>query len=130
MTLNRILRATLTGVAAAAVVVPLANAAQPDLVQVGGELVAPAQLSSAQLSLGSDDSTRLVQIGGELVRPARLATWQSRPIALRVPRISSSSSSSFSWGDAGAGAGVGAAAVILLLGSTAVVVRKRRVATA
>jgi hypothetical protein len=130
MTLNRILRATLTGVAAAAVAVPVANAAQPDLVQVGGELVAPAQVSSAQLSLGSDDSTRLVQIGGELVRPARLATWQSRPIALRVPRISSSSSSSFSWGDAGAGAGVGAAAVILLLGSTAVVVRKRRVATA
>jgi hypothetical protein len=124
-------RAILAAAAAAAVAAPVASAATPDLVQIGGKLVAPSQVSSTQLGLGNDEATRLVQIGGQLVQPARLSSWQSHPVALPAPVIASSSSGSadFSWSDAGVGAAGGAAAV-LLLASSAFVVRKRRIVTA
>ncbi|SRR6266540_1465079 len=129
MTPIRVSRLVLAGVVAAAVATPVAAAARSDLVQIGGRLVAPSQLSSVELGLENSESTRLVQIGGELVRPSQLSAWQSQAAgAPPIIRIASSSSSSFSWRDAGAGAGAGAVAV-LLLGSAAVVIHRRRPAT-
>jgi hypothetical protein len=128
---NQLSRFLLALVAAAAVAAPVANAASPDLVQIGGRFVAPSELSSAQLGLGTAESTRLVQIGGELVRPSQLSSWQSEA-ASSTPVLgkAGSSSSSFSWRDAGAGAG-GATAAILILASTVFALRRRRsIATA
>jgi predicted PurR-regulated permease PerM len=129
--LSRFSRVLLTGVAAAAVAAPVASAARADLVQVGGQLVAPSELSSVELGLGKAESTRLAQIGGELVRPSQLSSWQ-RNASSSTPAISTEAggSSSFSWRDAGAGAG-GATAAILVLASTVFVFRRRRsIATA
>jgi hypothetical protein len=129
--MTRFTRVLLAGVAAAAVAAPVANAASPDLVQIGGRLVAPSELSAAQLGLGKTESTRLVQIGGQLVRPSQLSSWQSDGSSSTPSLVkAASSSSSFSWRDAGAGAG-GATAAILVLASTVFASRRRRsIATA
>jgi hypothetical protein len=125
-TRSRFSRVLLAGVTAAAVAAPVAGAARADLVQIGGRLVAPSELSTVELGLGNAESTRLVQIGGQLVRPSQLSSWQSSAAPIRSV---ANSSSSFSWGDAGAGAG--GVAAILVLGSTALVIRRRRsIATA
>ena len=128
--MTRFTRILLAGVAAAAVAAPVASAARPDLVQLGGRLVAPPEASAVQLGLGNADSTRLVQIGGELVRPSQLSSWQSDASGFTpAVRAAASSSPGFSWRDAGAGAG-SATAAILLLGSMVLVFRNRSIATA
>jgi hypothetical protein len=128
--LSRFSRVLLTGVAAAAVAAPVASAARTDLVQIGGQLVAPSELSSVQLGLGNAESTRLAQIGGELVRPSQVSSWQRNASGFTPAVGTATSSSSFSWRDAGAGAG-GTTAAILVLASTVFVLRRRRsIATA
>jgi hypothetical protein len=63
---------------AAAVATPVAAAAKPGTqVQIGGELVAPAQLSSWQAQAGQTSPGHLVQIGGTLVAPENVSSFQA-----------------------------------------------------
>ncbi len=64
MKLHRIAQLAVAGVGAAALAVPVAQAATNDRVQVAGAFVAPGQASETQLNAGHDPATRLVQIGG------------------------------------------------------------------
>src|SRR5436190_8535692 len=64
MKLHRIAQLTVAGVAAAALAVPVAQAAANDRVQVAGAFVAPGQASETQRNAGHDPATRLAQIGG------------------------------------------------------------------
>lgn len=130
---------TILGALVAAVVVPgaMAKPTPGPLVQIGGELVAPSQLSSWQAHVGqvSLPASHLVQIGGKLVPPSKVSSWQahsSQPISSPRgnPRTTvnwSSSDGTFDWSAATAGF-VGFAVV---LGSAGFVVRgRRRIATA
>ena len=86
MTFHRRLRRSIAALAVAAtaavVAVPIAAAADPGrYVQIGGELVLPAQLSSWQAHAGQASARpRLVQIGGAPVAPKRRLI---APVALR-----------------------------------------------
>jgi len=64
MKLHRIAQLTVAGVAAAALAVPVAQAAANDRVHVAGAFVAPGQASETQRNAGHDPATRLAQIGG------------------------------------------------------------------
>jgi hypothetical protein len=79
MTRHRRLRIGLAAAVAAVVAAPVASAVPPGgTVQIGGELVTPAQLSSWQAHAGQSHSPRLVQIGGALVSPENLSSWQAQ----------------------------------------------------
>jgi hypothetical protein len=102
--------------------VPVAGAANRT-VQVDGRLVAPAQVSEAQLSAGHAASSRLVQIGGTLVQPSQVSPWQARSGSSSGPSGTTAESSS--------GIGTGGIALIALTGamallaSSALLVRRR-----
>jgi hypothetical protein len=144
----RVLAATVT---AAAVGAPVAGAASSGgTVQIGGQLVAPAQLSSWQANAGQSHPQRLVQIGGALVSPEKLSSWQagqsSSPRVVQIggalvkpENVSSwqasqgtssssatlpSSDSGFGWHDAGVGFGLTLGAM-LFVGAAAYVRRTR-----
>jgi hypothetical protein len=112
----------LVGVVAALAAVPVAGAANRT-VQIGGTLVAPAQISAAELGAGHAASTRLVQIGGDLVKPSRVSSWQAGSGRSTDTGVTSVSSSS----DFGAGriALVAVAGAMALLAATALLMRRR-----
>jgi hypothetical protein len=118
------MRLILAGVVAAFLMaVPLAQAAGGNLVQIDGKLVAPSQLSEAQLAAGQDPSTRLVQIGGSFVEPSQVSAWQNAdgPPADRWSAAGASSS------DFGAGkiALTAVGASIVLLAASVLLMRRR-----
>ena len=95
--IRRSLRLVLATSLAVAVAAPVAAAANPGrYVQIGGQLVVPAQLSSWQTHAGQSSPSHLVQIGGALV--AHLSSTPSQV----VPK-SGTSGSSFDWNAAGNG---------------------------
>src|SRR5262249_57389193 len=76
MTFHRKLRVATAALAAAAVAAPVAGAQTlGGTVQIGGQLVAPTQLSSWQAHAGQSHSPRLGQICGALVAPQKLSAW-------------------------------------------------------
>jgi len=104
--IRRSLRLVLATSLAVAVAAPVAAAANPGrYVQIGGQLVVPAQLSSWQTHAGQSSPSHLVQIGGALVAPERVSSYQahlsSTPSQV-VPK-SGTSDSSFDWNAAGNG---------------------------
>jgi hypothetical protein len=124
MNTHRLSRMLLAGVVAALVAVPLSQAAGGNLVQIDGRLVAPAQVSEAQLAAGHDPSTRLVQIGGRLVEPSQASAAQSRGVLPASPSVTTDSSSS-EFGT-GAIAAIAALGGLMLVGASTLIVRHRR----
>jgi hypothetical protein len=112
MKLHRIAQLTAVGVVAAAVAVPVGQAASNDRVQVAGSLVAPGDVSKAQLEAGHAASTRMVQIGGALVAPSQISTYESRSGGTAATGTSDDSSS---------GIGTGSIAALIVLGAFAAV---------
>jgi hypothetical protein len=125
MNIQRLLRVLLLGAAAVLLAAPVSQAATGKLVQIDGKLVAPAQLSEAQLAAGHDPSTRLVQIGGRLIEPSKASAWQSRAgqSAKSTVRAEGGSSSDFGTGAIAASAALG---FLLVLAASTVIVRHRR----
>jgi hypothetical protein len=83
-------RLVLVGAVAAAVAAPSAGAAPAKYVQIGGDMVTPAQLSAYQARVGSPTSAHLVQIGGKLVAPAELSRVQAEadiPVGAHLVQI-------------------------------------------
>jgi hypothetical protein len=114
MTFHRKLRRLVViGVAAAAVAAPAATATPEKYVQIGGDLVAPTQLSAYQAHADVRLAPPLVQIGGELVRPDRVSAFQAHASQLAAPR-SSSDDQGFGWTTTGIG--IGLAGVLLAAG--------------
>ena len=103
---HRIAQLTAVGVAAAAVAVPVGQAATNDRVQVAGSLVAPADVSKAQLEAGQAASTRMVQVGGALVAPSQMSAYENRAGNTAATSASDDSSS---------GLGTGSIATIAVL---------------
>jgi hypothetical protein len=129
MTFHRRLRIVVASVVASAVVVPAAQATDPShSVQIGGELVAPAKLSSWQAHAGQSPSRRVVQIGGALVAPERLSAWQANAGKSHASASATltpiSSDSGFGWRDAGFGFGAVLGA-LLFIGASAYMRRAR-----
>ena len=124
MKLHRIAQLTATGVAAAAVAVPVGQAATNDRVQVAGSFVAPADVSKAQLEAGQAASTRMVQIGGALVDPSQVSSYQSRAGRNAVTGTSTDSSSGIGTGSIAAIAVLGAFAAFFV--GSAIVLRRHR----
>jgi hypothetical protein len=122
MTVQLRLRVVAAAAIAAAVAVPAAGAARS--VQIGGEMVAPEQVSSWQSHAGDVSSPRLVQIGGALVAPEQLSSWQASQAKSSVSAKSVSGGSGFDWGDAGVGIGAALGAA-LFVGASAYVRRMR-----
>jgi hypothetical protein len=123
-TKGNLMKIILAGVAAAFLMAaPLAHAAGGNLVQIDGKLVAPSQLSEAQLAAGHDPSTRLVQIGGSFVAPSQVSAWQNAdgPPADRWSAAGASSS------DFGAGriALTAVGGSIVLLAASVLLMRRR-----
>ena len=131
MTLHGRFRVGVASAIAAAVAVPAAGAVNSGrYVEIGGDLVAPAQLSSWQAHAGEARSAHLIQIGGALVKPERLSAWQaSAPDVSSTASVNSAAAESgFGWSEAafGFGAVVGA---MLFVGAS-VYVRRLRLTTA
>jgi hypothetical protein len=113
--LRRSIAALAVAATAVVVAVPIATAADPGrYVQIGGELVLPAQLSSWQAHAGQTSaSPRLVQIGGALVAPENVSRYQqqlSKSTSSGPSVESGAGGSAIDWSDAGIGiaAGLGA----------------------
>jgi hypothetical protein len=118
------MRVILAGVVAAFLMAaPLAHAAGGNLVQIDGKLVAPSQLSEAQLAAGHDPSTRLVQIGGSFVAPSQVSAWQNAD-GPPADRWSSAGASSSDFG-AGKIALTAVGGSIVLLAGSALLMRRR-----
>ena len=122
MTFHRRLRVVAAAAVAAVVAAPVAGAVPlGGTVQIGSQLVVPAQLSSSH-------SSRLVQIGGALVSPENLSAWQAHAGAGRSHATDAttlpSSGPGFGWHDAGVGFGV-ALGAMLFVGASAYVRRTR-----
>jgi hypothetical protein len=105
-------RAVLVGAVAAFAAVPVAGAANRT-VQIDGRLVAPAQVSEAQVGAGHAAGTRLVQIGGSLVEPSRVSPWQADS-----GRWSDTSGTS---ADSSSGLGTGGIALVAVAGAMVLV---------
>ena len=123
MNLHRLSKLILMGVVAAAVAVPVGNAAN-DRVQIAGKLVAPAQVSEAQLSAEHSPTTRLVAIGGALVPPSQVSEWESRAGSSATTGTNGDSSSGMSSGAIAGSAVVGL--LLVLAGASALIFRHRR----
>jgi hypothetical protein len=129
MTFQRKLRVLAATLAAAAIAAPVAGAQTlGGTVQIGGQLVVPAQLSSWQAHAGQSHSPRLVQIGGALVSPENLSSWQaSQAKSSSVSTALPSSDSGFGWHDAGVGFSLALGAMLFV--GAAAHVRRTRVTT-
>ena len=103
---KRITKLIFTGAAAAVIAAPVGYAAG-DRVQVAGSLVAPGQVSAAQLAAGHDPATRLVQVGGALVAPSNVSAYENA-VAGTPARAGTDSS---------AGIGTGGIAAVAVLGA-------------
>jgi hypothetical protein len=121
---HRIAQLTVTAVAAAALAVPVAQAATNDRVQVAGAFVAPGQVSEAQLNAGHDPATRLVQIGGALVAPSQVSAYEN--VVGGTPVGSTSSGSSSGIGTGGIAAITVLAAFWMIVAASMVAFRHRR----
>jgi hypothetical protein len=116
---------------AAAVATPVAAAAKPGTqVQIGGELVAPAQLSSWQAHAGQTSPTHLVQIGGTLVAPESVSSFQAHASQTTSSVVASpdASGSGFDWGQAGIGFAAALGAMFFVAASS--YVRRMRLSQA
>ena len=122
MNTRHIRRALLVGVVAALAAVPVAGAANRT-VQIDGKLVAPAQVSEAQVAAGHAGSTRLVQIGGSLVQPSQVSSWQAD--SGRWSGTSGTAADSSSGIGAGGIALVAVAGVMALFAASALLMRRR-----
>jgi hypothetical protein len=122
MNTRHIRRALLVGVVAALAAVPVANAANRT-VQIDGKLVAPAQVSEAQVAAGHAASTRLLQIGGSLVKPSQVSLWQAS--SGRSSGTSGTSTDSSPGLGAGGIALVAVAGVMALFAASALLMRRR-----
>ncbi len=129
---KRVRQLVLIGAAAAAVAVPNAGAkpipapATGAYVQIGGELVAPSQVSAYQQSAGSRGSSHLVQIGGELVAPSQVSAFQADATP---PATTSSDDGGFDWNASGIEL-VLLGALVFLAGVLGVLWRRGRLTTA
>lgn len=123
MNARRLSRVILAGFVAAFIVAPAGYAARSNLVQIDGKLVAPAQLSEAQLAAGHDPSTRLVQVGGAFVKPSQVSAWQSTRSSGGSWVSNDGSSSDVGTVSIAAAAALGG---LLLIGFSTIVLRRRR----
>jgi len=112
MKLHRTLQLIVIGVVAAAVAVPIGQAASNDRVQVAGSLVAPGDVSRAQLQAGHAASTRMAQVGGALLAPSQMSAYESHAGSNAATGTSDDSSS---------GIGTGSIAALIVLGAFAAV---------
>jgi hypothetical protein len=124
MKTHRTAQLIVAGALAAAVAVPAAQAGAPDRVQVAGSLVAPGQVSEAQLNAGHNPSTRRVQIGGAQVAPSQVSAWESSAGGTAAQGASTDSSSGIGTGSIAAFAVLGFLAI--LAAASAVIFRHRR----
>jgi hypothetical protein len=124
MKLHRITRLTVTGVAAAALAAPVAQAGSNDRVQVAGAFVAPGQVSEAQLDASHDPATRLVQIGGAGVVPSQVSAYENSAGGTPAGAASSGSSSGIGTGGIATIAALGA--FWMVVAASPVVFRHRR----
>ncbi|MFY9580668.1 MAG: hypothetical protein WAQ33_15240, partial [Gaiellaceae bacterium] len=112
--------------------VPIATAAAPGrYVQIGGELVLPAQLSSWQAHVGQASAPRLVQIGGALVAPKNVSRYQqqlSKSTSSSASVESGAGGSGIDWSDAGIGLAAGLGTALFVAASA--YVRRMRLAQA
>jgi hypothetical protein len=99
---------TLGALVATVVAVPAfaAESQTSKLVQIGGQLVPPSQLSQFESQLGQpvSRSSQLVQIGGHLVPPSQLSSAERQLSAAWLAANGSSGSSSHVLRDVGYGA--------------------------
>jgi hypothetical protein len=137
MTFQRRLRRSIAALAVAAtaavVAVPIAAAADPGrYVQIGGELVVPAQLSSWQGHAGQASAgPRLVQIGGALVAPENVSRSEqqlSKSTSSRTSLSSTAGGSGFDWGNVGIGIALGLGSALFVAASA--YVRRMRLSQA
>jgi hypothetical protein len=100
------------------------------LMQIGGELVPPSQASAWQASADLAPSARLVQIGGELVAPSQLSAWQTdawNRAGSSGTLVGQKHDSGVGWGEAGITGAAGLAGLVVLIGASAVTLRRRRI---
>jgi hypothetical protein len=119
--IRRSVRLVLVTGLVAAVATPVAAAANPGrYVQIGGQLVVPAQLSSWQAHAGQTSPGHLVQIGGTLVAPESVSSFQAHASQTTSPVVTSrdASGSSFDWGVAGIGFAAALGAVLFVVASS------------
>ena len=125
---NNVRRLVLVGVAAAAVAAPSAGAATAKYVQIGGDLVAPTQVSAYQADAGTPVGAHLVQVGGKLVRPEALSVYQAHAAdTVGASRVSSDDDGS-GWTTNGLEFGV-IGALLLAAGLLGVLWRRGRLST-
>jgi hypothetical protein len=89
----------------------------PKLVQIGGQLVPPSQLSAFESHAGQpvSRSSHLVQIGGQLVPPWQLSSTERQMYVAWLAADGSSSSGSHVGRDLGVGFGAAAVLAAALL---------------
>jgi len=100
----------------------------PNVVQIGGDLVAPSQVSNWQANADLPQIPGVVQIGGELVVPSQLSAWQREVGAAQSSSTVSSEAggSGFTWSQAGITAGAAIVGALMLLAVSMIVVRRRK----
>src|SRR5829696_5494106 len=79
----------LVGGSALALAAPAVAGAKgyPNLVQIGGELVPPAQVSEWQATADLPRIPNVVQIGGDLVAPSQVSNWQANADLPQIPGV-------------------------------------------
>jgi hypothetical protein len=105
---------------AAVAAVPALSATESQtskLVQIGGQLVPPSQLSAFESHIGQpvSRSSHLVQIGGRLVPPSQLSSTEQQLSSAWLAANGSSGSSSHVGRDLGIGLGTAALLAAALL---------------
>jgi hypothetical protein len=126
---------TLGALVAAVVAVPALGATESQtskLVQIGGRLVPPSQLSAFESHAGQpvSRSSHLVQIGGRLVPPSQVSSTERQLSSAWLAANGSSGSSSHVGRDLGIGLGTAALLAAALLMVAAATRRRHRLTTA
>jgi hypothetical protein len=153
---TKVRRLVLVGAVAAAIAAPSAGAEAARFVQIGGDMVAPTQLSAYQANAGSPESAHkvqiagrlvspadvskaeadaappvgahLVQVGGKLVRPEGLSAYQAHTADVIGTNNSSSDDDGFGWTTTGLGIGL-IGSLLLAAGVLGVLWRRGRLST-
>ena len=128
MTELKIRRLVLVGAVAAAIAAPSAGAAPAKYVQIGGDLVAPTQVSAYQAQAGTPAGAHLVQIGGKLVRPEGLSAYQAHAGDVATSKASSDDDNGFGWTSTGFELGL-IGSLLLAAGLLGVLWRRGRLST-
>jgi hypothetical protein len=125
---------TLGALVAAVAAAPVlgAESQTSKLVQIGGHLVPPSQLSSFESQLGQpvSRSSHLVQIGGRLVPPSQLSSTERQLSSAWMAASPSSGSSSHVGRDLGIGLGAAVLCAATLLTAGTATRRRYRPTTA